>query len=335
MRRQELKDLWNALLAEAPGEDGWLARRILPVACCPIRAAVQGTSHRPALLFEVAADSIRRIANYPRSVGFEFFPETLTPGPNGTIRLCLVLADDNYHDHFAVLSEDILALTCEAQHEAAVVAGLLSCLDTWQNFMQRHGDGLSPEEQTGLFAEISFLLHVIHPMLGDAALEVWKGPLPGLWDFVVGATAVEIKATTSANAKIFNVPNLLQLERADVGELLVAVQSLIPSASGISLAELVSAARSRLGNTPAQRHHLDRLLLAAGYSDLHETRYRGRKLTRGSIRFFRVLPGFPSLTPQNIPKGIVRASYTVDLEECLPYEVSETTMTQLISSVGA
>ena len=295
MRRQELKDLWNALLAEVPGQDGWLTRRILPVACCPIRAAVQGASQSPALLFEVAADSLRRIVSYPKSIGFEFFPETLTPGPNGTIRLCLILADNAYHEHFAILSEDILAVVGEAQYENAVVSGLLSCLDTWQNFMQRHSDGLSLEEQTGLYAEISFLLRVAHPMLGDAALEAWKGPLPGLWDFLIGSTAIEIKATTSANAKIFNVPNLLQLERDAAAELLVAVQSLIPSDRGFSLAELVSTARTQLGVAPAQRYHLDKLLFAAGYSDVHELDIEAENLPLGSCGTFECCQAFLAL----------------------------------------
>lgn len=287
----------------------------------------------PALLFEVKASSVGLIVEYPTSTGFAMSPESITPGPNGTVRLCLILTDPNYRDQFCALTEDVLSVVVQSAVEEDAVTAILARLSSWQNFMRRHSEGLSIEEQTGLFAELLYLMRVLHPMHGHAALNTWKGPIGGLWDFVTGDTAIELKATTASGSKAFHVSHLGQLDANRVGHLLVCFQTLVQSIQGASLVELVASARLLFGSGPAGSQ-FQLLLLAAGYSDVHALKYQTRKLALQSLRHFRVTEGFPRLTREIVPLGIIDALYEVDLEACLPYEITESVALNLISSLG-
>jgi hypothetical protein len=329
-----LREIWTELLSETSGASGWLSRRVVPEACCPIRAAIGSPTRMPALLLEVAASAVRRVIEYPSGHGFTLAPESISPGPHGAVRLCLYLTDHAYLDQFSALAEDVLGAVVGMTNEDAVVSALLSRLAAWQVFMQRHSDGLSLEEQTGLFAELTFLAEVCHPLLALQALDAWKGPLGGMKDFLVNRTAIEIKATTSTSSTTFHVSNLRQLDDAGLDHLLLCRYVLAQTDTGVSLARRVASVLELFddgrGGCNDQLHDL---LLAAGYSDIHASRYEGRRLGVLGVRYFRIGEGFPRLVPSTVPPGIPEASYSIDMAGCLQHEMTEAAAMQLISPV--
>src|SRR5262249_25067588 len=154
----------------------------------------------PALLIEVAARTIPPIVEYPSGRGFRLYPETVTPGPRGQVRLCLVLTDSAFADVFSILAHDVAETVARTSSEQDAVRSFIARVRVWQGFMNRHGpDGLSSEAQTGLFAELSFLESIVLARLLPAdAIQAWTGPSGGAQDFVMGRTAIEIKATTAS-----------------------------------------------------------------------------------------------------------------------------------------
>lgn len=328
-----LRQVWDDLLAEALPATGWLTRRVLPGACCTVRAAITSPERMPALLIEVRAVSIGSVVEYPAGAGFSVAVEPIVPGPHGTVRLSLNLTDDRYVDQFAALAEDVMSAINQASTEEAAVVALLSRLRAWQVFLQRHSEGLTLEEQTGLFAELSFLISVCRPLLGNSALDSWKGPLGGMRDFVVGRTGIELKATTSSASATLHISRLGQLDDAGLSRLIVCRTTLSQAETGISLVDLVEVVREQVREMgSAARDQLEQLLFAAGYSDVHAPRYGGRRLETRGRRYFRVGEGFPRLTAGTVPTGIVDASYVIDLASCLPYEITETAALEMISS---
>lgn len=330
-----LRQVWDELSREHAPQTGWLTRRILPGACCPIRAAIAGNDHMPALLVEVNATSIRSVIDYPAGNGFSLVPEPITPGPHGAVQLCLALTNRTYHDQFCALVEDVLAAVVGAAAEDAAVTALLSRLSAWQNFMQRHSDGLTIEEQTGLFAELTFLGRVCYQLLALRALDAWKGPVGGVRDFVIRRSGIELKATTAAGSTTFHVSNLRQLDDTGLDHLFVCRYMLAQSEAGISLTELVGSTRQLFGDGgSASGDQFRHLLLAAGYSDVHAPMYQARRLEVRDVRYFRITDGFPRLTPATVPAGIAGASYVVELAGSLSYEMTETVVVDLISPGG-
>ena len=279
----------------------------------------------PALLVEVDATAVRVAGEYPSARGFELYPESVTPGPRGRTRLCLVLADDRYRDVFEVLVNDVgerIALT-PGQEEG--VKTFIARLHVWQNFMRRHGvQGLTNEAQIGLFGELTFLAdHLIDRLPAHDSVNAWKGPTGGNQDFDIGERCVEVKTTTVIPPLSVNIVNMTQLDESLVELLLLCHTSLaLDGRDGESLPELVVRLRTNLHvQDVSALDDFNAKLIEAGYLDSHrelysDTRYRHRETT-----FFRVIEGFPRITADDLRVGIAECSYTVLLTACAPYEL--------------
>lgn len=332
----ELTEAWNQLAQERPTGNGWITRRLAGAAPCPVRAAIAHPSGTRALLLEVAARSIDSVVEYPSARGFEVYPETITPGPGGTVRLCLVLSDPAHIEEFSVLAGDVVAAIAQASDEAIAYRAFIRRLYAWQAFLRKHRDGLSLEEQTGLFAELAFLRDILGDNIrASELLLTWRGPTRALRDFVIGPLAIEIKATATATASTFHVTHLAQLDDFASGTLVLAHYRLSDAANGRSLPGLVELLREHLRQSfPDGIAELDQRLMDAGYIDAHARLYGGRRLSVRAVRFFRVSEGFPRLRPSSVPHGVVDASYAVDLLACYPYELDMNTFTSLLASAA-
>jgi hypothetical protein len=318
---------------DACGE-GWLTRRVHPASPCPIYAAISGTTGLPGILLDVQASSVPPLAEYPASRGFEVVPVTRTPGRHGQLWLVLSLTDPTYRNIFETLAADVATAVAGADDEVRGLRAFLARLRTWQEFMRRYGpDGLTLQEQTGLFAELLFLGSVLLPRLSAAdAVQAWTGPLDALHDFLAGGVSIEVKATTASPASLFHVSHLAQLDETRVSRLFVCHYALdAGGTSGMSLPDLVEELRTRLA---AEDHsacdQFDRCLAAAGYLDAQARLYEDRGLRVARRRCFQVAHGFPRLRAADVPSGIAECSYAVELAACVPFELDDSRFPQEI-----
>jgi hypothetical protein len=310
-------------LADVPATgDGWKTQRIHPEAPCPVRAAIREPGGMPAVLIEVAAPALRSVAEYPSGRGFQVIAEPIRPGPAGEVRLCLVLTETAYADVFGTLADDVASNVAACGNAGEAVARLLLRLYAWQAIMRRHADGLTEEEQTGLFAELLFLGQMIGDgMLPGQALEGWKGPEDGLRDFVFGGCEVEIKASVGTSGR-FAVACLDQLDDGP-SDLILAYTRMQEAAGGLTLPELVLGQRRAIIETePGALPRFNALLSSAGYLDVHGRRYTGRRLAVRDTQYFSVRNGFPRITRSAIPAGVVDARYIVDIQACAPFAIA-------------
>ena len=322
------REIWDELATAGDGvehQDGWHLRRVFPDADSDIFVALRHPGSVPALLVEVDAIAVRVAGEYPSSRGFELYPETVTPGPRGRTRLCLVLADTRYRDVLDVLVNDVserIALT-PGQEEG--VKTFIARLHVWQNFMKKHGvQGLTNVAQIGLFGELSFLAdHLFDRLPAHDSVNAWKGPTGGNQDFDIGGRCVEVKSSTVIPPVSVNIVNMTQLDETMVELLLLCHTSLVlDGRNGESLPELVDRLRTAFHvQDVSALDEFNTKLIEGGYLDYHrelyaDTRYRHRKTT-----FFKVTEGFPRITAKDLPVGISECSYKVLLTACAPYEV--------------
>lgn len=314
--------VWRHLHASPSEGPGWKSQRIAEEAPCPLRAAIGEPSGEPAILCEVSSMAVEAAVEYPEGRGFRLYPECVCPGPHGTVRLCLVLADQAYQEMFSVLAEDIVDAVAAASDHATAVRRMLSRLRAWQAFMRRGTNGLSSEEQTGLLAELLTLETLLDGGLEvDAAVSGWTGALSGLRDFVIGAAEIEVKAGVGTHASRFHVSHLDQLDDSTVHTLLLFHYALLEDAGGVTLPEVVARLRNQMEAAgPVGASMFENLLLAAGYATLDEGRYQ-RRLSVRKRRIFEVRDEFPRLLRQEVRTGVVDAGYAVDVTACLPYEI--------------
>lgn len=316
--------IWQELSGTKSDGAGWKSRRIDSRSPCTVRAAMGEPGEEPALLFEVPSLAIDPPAEFPEGSGFRLFSESINPGPHGTVRLCLVLADQAYLEVFGALAEDVVEAVEVAATEGDGIRIMLKRLRAWQAFMKRGTGGLSSIEQSGLFSEILALGDLIDAGLdAGKAVGSWTGPLPGLRDFAIGPTEIEVKASVGTGSSRFHVSHLEQLDETMTGTLLLLHYALAEDAGGKSLPEVIEEMRRRLArNDPTALLPFELLLISAGYSKIHDRRY-GRKLARKRKQIFKVQGNFPRLLRSEVRPGILDADYSVDVQSCATFEIDD------------
>jgi len=241
--------------------------------------------------------------------------------PDGAGRLWLALTRKSAGnaDLFASMACDVVGALDEAvaagANEPKLVRIFLARLGAWQEFMRKGSQALSPEAEVGLIGELTLLRLIIETGMPSAlALESWVGPLDGIQDFELGMGALEVKATLSTTGFLAKIGSLEQLEDATRQPLFVAGVRLRQAASGQNLPEVVESMRIVIKEEAESERLLTERLLAAGYIDSHADYYH-RRFELGGMRVIEVTDDFPRLTSGNVPVGILRAMYEIDLDK--------------------
>ena len=323
--------IWDELATtsdQGTQKDGWYSRRIYPNAEVGIFLALGQPGAVPALLVEVNATAVGLVREYPSARGFELYPESVTSGPRGRTRLCLVLADTRYRDVLAVVVNDVSERIALTSGESDAVETFIARLHVWQNFMRKHGvQGLANEAQIGLFGELLFLAnHLVNRVPAHDLVNAWKGPIGGNQDFDIERRCVEVKCTTVIPPVTVNIASMTQLDETLVESLLLCHVSLVlDSRDGDSLPELVNRVRAMIQvQNVSALDDFNAKLIEAGYLDSHSDLYSDTRYAHRETKFFKVAEGFPRIAAKDLAGGISKCSYTVLLAACAPYEVRDT-----------
>jgi hypothetical protein len=192
-------------------------------------------------------------------------------------------------------------------------------LARWRRFWgQMPQQLLSREEQLGLFAELWFLNVWLLPKAGPSAVFAWQGPMAARHDFAWLGKSIEIKATTNVRGRIHHVHGLDQLDPPENSLLYLFSLSLREEITATNdLPHMVEACRSQVISDDDALGRFETLLFKAGYSPVHDEEYVKLRLHVIEEALFVVKDDFPRVTPssfpQEIPKGIERVEYEINL----------------------
>ncbi len=322
-----LNTAWSELGdISAAGSLGWMTRQMHADSSYELYIGIRHPGGKRALLFEVGAEDITPVVEFPQSRGFQVWPETIKAGPRGRVRLCLALTEIGYKDVFSVLVSDVTRNLVDSKSGKDAVRAFFGRLSVWQLFFKRYSDELSDSEQKGLFGELHVLKTIISkiaPM--HLALRSWLGPERAARDFIFSNGATEVK-TTMVGSQSFNVSSLEQLDRDEAGELHLILVSLRKSQEGATLKDMVQNVSDMLSTE--SRHLLSDFndkLLQYGYVQEAANRYDKVKYDVVSTVIFHVGPGFPSLTNANVPTAVESASYALRTDDCSSWKIEEET----------
>ena len=324
------REIWDALAASnsvVTQETGWYLRRVYPRAVTGIFVALRLPEAVPALLLEVSASAVPPVREYPSGRGFAVYPESITPGPRGRTRLCLVLADARYRDVLEVLVNDVSQRVASAPTESEAVKTFIARLHVWQNFMRKHAhQGLPSEAQVGLFGELLFLLTYLLPLLpAHDAVTSWNGPSGASHDFDIRGHAVEVKTSTTIPPVTVHIANVIQLDDHFVASLLLCHVSLaLDPRRGENLPQLVDRLRTNIERQGVSAlDGFNSRLIEAGYLDSHSELYSDTRYGPQHTRFYNVISGFPRIVQRDLHDGISHCSYSVLIAACAPYDVTD------------
>lgn len=306
------------------GTSGVWERRIPGAFPCDLAACVHKPDNARGFRARFSKDVLEEDLTLPTFRGLEVKQRLVGDGSSAHRLVELRVVNSSYNDVFTSLLEDILGSMEGAASERQAAAVLAARLAIWQRFLERHQpEGLSAEEQSGLYGELSFLREAAAahtPAL--AAVGAWAGPDGAPKDFQFESCSVEVKTTTSGQHQRIQIANERQLDDTGLPTLFLKHFSLEASHSaGERLPDAVTAVRQLTAGEPAARQQLEDKLLLAGYLDAHEPLYSQVRYIVRESNLFQVGPGFPRLVEADIPPGVDDVRYSVSVAECKHHAV--------------
>ncbi|MDN8617293.1 PD-(D/E)XK motif protein [Variovorax ginsengisoli] len=310
----ELTLAWASLAKASDSAQGWRSIVISPVGAVPVHAGRRYPGGAEAILVRFPAEVVAPGLQLPGGAGF--LVERTSLG-DAVTWIALTRREDGNVDMFAAMATDVAAALapCPAADGPRAVALLLGRVRAWQEFMRKGGQPLGPEAETGLFGELEILLALLDQGLDPVQVcEAWRGPLDGLRDFELGTGGIEVKTTLATDGFPARVASLDQLDDTQRQPLFLAAVRLRQTGGGRSLPEIIGVARECVSGDAQAQRLLDECLLASGYREEHAAHYI-RTLAVTQVRFLHVDAGFPRLTSQMVPQGVLRASYAIDVDK--------------------
>jgi hypothetical protein len=330
-----LGGVWEELeRVTTPSERGRVKRRIRPEAKCDLFLAIAKPSNHRMVLMLVGEESLVGIDELPTARGVE--ARIARPGEDGAdAALELVLTDPGAADIFTALATDISDAVVSQSDESAAVAALVGRLQRWQRFLEESGpEGLTPERQRGLFAELWLLRHYLLHAVGPAmAIQGWTGPAHASHDFQLGACAIEVKGTAAKQHQVLRVASERQLDDTGVKRLYLFHVSLdTHRGAGVTLPVLIDDLREWL-HSKVSASSFEERLFEAGFLDAHRDLYENPGYTVRESNFFHVAEDFPRIVESDLPPGVGDVHYSVAVAECKHFLVeAESVMAELGSS---
>lgn len=320
-----IDNLWTAMnldiAAVRTEPSGWLMRLARPSAGCPLFAAIELATRRHAVFLRLPVDSVPSRRRWPRCKGLE--PVALKI--EGRDYFGVALKEPRFTDVFSALAEDLARRVSEATTPADQARAFLGQLSRWQKFLTASTEGLTDEEQRGLWGELRFLRDYLLPVIGGQAVASWKGAEQAHQDFQFECGAIEVKTTLAKQPQVVRITSERQLDESAWPMLVLFVSALdIRDGGGESLPALVASLRTRLATDPLELEQLEDGLLLAGYMDVHSGRYADRGYIVRSETALHVRRGFPRLAERDLPTGVGDVNYGLAVAVCAVYALSQT-----------
>lgn len=321
MTIRSFSDITESLEISA-SEGAFVQKRDSRVTVVDAFAAIAPGSGLEALLLGIPVSLVGNVDEWPISEGFRIDIQPLSGGDPTKVLVCLQLSQPVYRNVFLALAEDLCGVLAVAADSSEATRDFRRRLASWQEFLKKHRpDGLSEDEQVGLFCELHFFNELLAAEMGAiAAVSGWRGYLAANQDFQFPGVAVEIKCTRAASPTSVHITNVRQLDDEAVGALYLGVISIDRNMSaGQSLPDLVAALRAKLDGEALGIFNEG--LRQVGYLDVHKSLYERHLHQVLDQWYHEVRDTFPRITRKEIPEGVSAVTYKLILAKCAPYRI--------------
>jgi|TARA_B110000211_G_scaffold151231_1_gene171958 hypothetical protein len=189
----------------------------------------------------------------------------------------------------------------------------------WSGFMRPKREGLSHEEYTGLWGELSVVVDYYLQIFGAKELmENWTGVKRTPQDLSIRAFTLEVKATFTVTPKVIHISSLEQLD-APVAKQALAHLRLSKSPDGRSMMDLISNVESLMRNYPTELARFHRTITEL-VEDASEEQMQQKNIILGTD-CFAIRDDFPRLRRSRTDVAIDKAEYKILLHGLSAYEI--------------
>ena len=246
--------------------------------------------------------------------GFAVYQDTNIVGT----RFVIKLEAKDLQDKFTIVCRAIVdeAISFEGED---LYKFIYNELIGWSGFMRPKRIGLTHEQYTGLWGELSVVLdHYIKVFGANDLMDNWTGIDNTPQDFSVRDFTLEIKTTFTVTPKSIHISSLEQLD-APVIKQGVAHLRLSKSPEGRSLTDLLAKIELLMKDYPNELALFYRITNELT-GDASDEQMEQKNIILGT-ECFDVCDGFPRLRRSTTDIGIDKAEYKILLQGLSPYKI--------------
>ena len=312
--RAELLSMWDSLGGVSPGDRLFRTRSLERPGGLDLRVGLRETDGAPCLIAVTEAADTAAITSFETG-GLRLSRALDSDG----LLLVLSLEESTRRDLFSQVCSDLLRSVARpgTAKPDILLREFAERLAAWRAFLRDQAGTLQRHEATGIAGELVVLEHLLAQ--SAEALEAWRAPDDGLFDFEHSGRAIEVKTTLGAGNRI-KISSLDQLDDVGLSGLALAHVRLVEDPEGDGIVSLARRIEVSLENDRLRRDFRNALLRRGVPPDADETFPPFFRSV--SLDFFRVSSEFPRLRRGDVPAAIVEASYDLELRGLASHAVS-------------
>jgi len=253
------------------------------------------------------------------------FDKIYDPENSGFLLLNLVLVDNQFKDVFDSLIADILAAIINESDFKVILRNYSNRLIKWQSLFERfRQQGLTPEEQRGLYGELYFMRKFLMVNSDfNNIVKSWIGPEKQVRDFQFGNWSIEVKTTHGNNHQKVQISSERQLDTANVDNLFLNHLSLESvQHSGETLNQMIDSIYVILNIDLNAFNQFRNKLTDAGFFDPHRQYYSDIGYFIRQDIFYKVENQFPRIEESDIRNGVGDVKYSIIVSQCNDFIIS-------------
>lgn len=328
----KINQIWDELANDTSFAKGLLLRRYSGSVLPDLFVAIQQPEKQRCIASSISESIDVNISQFDNLQEIQI---ELIPDPNKQEKKILIfkLTNNQHRDIFSVLCEDLIANIATETNEKQLVKTLLNRFEKWKSlFTKIASEGLSPEEQRGLYGELYFIRKFMqHNNNYSAALNTWVGPASEVRDFQMGNWALEVKTTHGNNHQKIQISSERQLDITHLERLYIYHVSLEKvQENGETLNQIVSSISNLLSSDTIALNRFRSKLYEAGYFEQHILLYETTGYFIRQDTFYSVEAAFPRIQENELRSGVGDVKYSIILSQCEQFKETEESVFQTL-----
>ena len=315
----EIKSVWHAYSEVIENKEGFRHNLVEKQHKYTLYCGFSFPDKKKSLLFGFYNASSGRSMVMPHGKGFSVAhakSEALSPEYDW---ITIVCDEEEYEEIFLSMLRDLLHVINEREMDsdgAQLLQIVIDRIRAWQKFLGKSKAlTLTKEQEIGLWGELIVFLRLLESDCSPHLLcTMWSGPENAPQDFIHAGYAIEVKTNVHQLLKKVRISSLEQLDASPFAALFLICNILtVDDQEGRTLASLVSLLTSMLSEDELKQSFQNKLI-SYGYIEEYSM-YYDTPYTVLEQYLYQIDSLFPVLTPQNVPKEVVSALYTLDLSQ--------------------
>jgi hypothetical protein len=248
------------------------------------------------------------------------------PDDSNFLLLNLVLVDKQFIDVFDSLIVDVVSSIIYETDIKIILKNYTNRLVKWQSLFERFNQqGLTAEEQRGLYGELFFLRKFLESNSNFIAIvNSWVGSEKQIRDFQYSNWSIEVKTTQGNNHQKVQVSSERQLDTSNLDNLFLYHLSLeVRQQSGETLTQIVDSISNILSSDFPSLNLFKNKLLEACYFDQHRELYESAGYFIRQELFYKVENDFPRIEEKDIRSGVGDVKYSIIISQCSAFIKTE------------